>query len=180
MTTLVDIQHLRGAGNGGDLEDFIAQVRTLGVEWPEPPTEDILFHLATWSHIIQMYGHLDLTKLVWTLQPMIASALVAIEIPWDDGRSRSRQCARDLDYTLRAYRSSRTDAWEGTWAVAPYVIDGRLMNTPSEGLCLMEGHSRMGILIGSLQRGHIDPDSVHMVWAASTKPEWVCPQQTSA
>ena len=101
---------------------------------------------------------------------MSAAVLAAAAVPWEDGREAINVHMAHLDYKIDQYRSVYgRDVLDGTWRVPPYMIDGRLMEPPTAGLCLIEGHTRMGVLRGSLRRGDIVPDSLHEVWVARTE-----------
>jgi hypothetical protein len=167
MTTLHDLQHLRTAEDHGDLSEYTRGLASLGINWPAPPTHEILFNLAGSEHIIRLYGHLDLRRVRWDLQTIPAATLAAAAVPWDEGLEAVAEVCSHLDFTIRNYR----EVWNGTWRVPPYLIDGALMNPPAEGLHLIEGHTRMGVLRGSLLRADITPHSLHCVWVASTSAD---------
>lgn len=63
------------------------------------------------------------------------------------------------------------EMWQqnGTWKRSPLVIDRALLHANGRGLQLIEGRTRVGILVGRHRLGHLVA-AEHLAWVAKSKP----------
>lgn len=163
MVRLSDLEHLPRPGSQRDnFEDFIRVLDGCGVRWPVVVARDVLFDHGHKDHMIRQYDHLDLRVIRWVLTALPASELVNAT-SWYGLTVE----AQHTHWKIDRYRSLRRDAWDGTWAVPPYLIDGALLQTPQVALHVVEGHTRIGILTGLVTLGEMDPLTQHKVWIAT-------------
>ena len=168
MVTLGDIQHLQFRDLRSKFEDFSAGLECLGIDWPEDPARRVLYEHGNKHHIAELYGHLDLAAIRWNLRTVATDELVSAAVPWDEGQLAVLENAEKVDYWIDVYRrADGADAWTDTWRVAPYFIDGQLLRPPVNRIALVEGHSRMGNLIGCHQRADLPLRPAHEIWFAS-------------
>ncbi len=124
------------------------------------------------------YGHLDIARLNWKLLSYPASKLSAATVnppfrAWFDVvGSRVRRfpidgwnCVDTRSYVLAHWQEC------GTWLTPPVLLSGHIVNSPSE-FHLVEGHTRLGLLVGLLQHRVLSTDSVHKVWLGNDNAGW--------
>jgi hypothetical protein len=63
-----------------------------------------------------------------------------------------------------ALPEQRRDA--GTWAVPPVIVAGGVIGT-NAGYELLVGHTRLGSMLGVLDRGDVAEANRHLVWVGS-------------
>lgn len=139
--------------------------RELG--WPDDVTYHVLVEHGHRHHIREALEHVDVKRVGWTLECLTAAELVrATHHPQ---KTRVEAVAEDPQevITQKLDGEQPFDMWpDDTWARPPFLIDAALLEPPSEGLYLVEGHTRLGLLTGFVERGDISEDSQHCCWVA--------------
>lgn len=174
MARLADLQHLPRPGDGrANFSTFQAEIAARNIQWPSAVIEQFLFDHGCNHHFVEQYGHLDLEHIEWTLKSITASELSKSTYHEDLGE-RLTSVAEHPHDTLRMYRSPelisrRGEPWNRTWAVPPVLLSGELRDPPQAELHLVEGHTRMGVLIGLLRLGEVEPTSEHLAYVGSRR-----------
>lgn len=132
--------------------------------WPEPVIHQLLLEHGQRQHIESQYGHLHLPSLIWTLESHSASHLASAS--HELTKTRVQTVAADPEKFIALYESKGHVIWNGTWQPKPFFIDQSLLQPDLQGLHLMEGHTRLGLLRGLLDAGSVEPDSMHGCWVA--------------
>lgn len=167
MLRLADLNDLARPGSGAeDLGFFDVECRRRGLDWPSPVIERFLFDHGTKSQFQEQYGDLDLVMLRWQFRSLLAGELVDCTYDEDLG-GRVQSVSARPHWTLKEYRIHRGVTWQGTWSVPPILIEGALRNPLQPELHLVEGHTRLGVLIGLVGMGEVALDSAHFAYVAS-------------
>lgn len=165
---LSDLAYLsRPAFGHGDRAAFEDECLRRGLEWPPLAVEQFLFDHGNKQQFISQYNHLDLLAIRWELRRFPAEILATTTV-YEGFRNRVESVAADPRWTLERYRSGHGEVFSNTWKVPPLVIEGALRNPPQEQLHLIEGHTRLGVLIGQLRLGEVQASSTHEVYRAVT------------
>lgn len=149
-----------------DPASFEAECRRRGVDWPSLAIQQFLYDHGTKGEFLEQYGHLNLLSLRWELVTITALELLGCTYHRDF--SRVPDTARDPRSMLARYRQAYGYAvWDGSWKVPPLVLNGSLCDPPQLRPHLIEGHTRLGVLIGLVRLGEVSPESIHEVLFAS-------------
>lgn len=154
-------------------EEGIAILRDkYGIEAPEQIFKQIYCGLSNDPEFQALYGHLNLNSLKWDLVRVKTSELTKFD-----------RNATYPDYMLEISEDFNTcgnnfciDAREevaehwlkfGTWAEPPMFIERSLVSSGESGLHLMEGHTRLGTLLGAIKYGFVQLADSHEIYIAS-------------
>ena len=169
MLHLADLAHLARPGSGNaNLDVFEGECQRLGLAWPRLVVEQFLFDHGDKPEFLEQYGHLDLLHLHWTLRKLPARELLGCSY-YDEFGDRVRSVAESARWMLDQYREVYGEVWDGSWRVPPVFIEGALHDPPQDHLHLVEGHTRLGVLIGLANAGEVSPDSTHEAFVASRR-----------
>jgi hypothetical protein len=164
LTVLSDRCH--GFESGG-LEAFLRDDNVRALGWPDEVVKQWLFDFASWGPFLNDYGHIDLTTLRWSEELLPAKLFLTMVTGPSDGDLLD-YFAADAERQAENRRSQGVPQyWErkGTWMSNPLIIDRRLVDPPAEGLQVIEGRTRVGILRGYLALGRqVAP--AHTAWVA--------------
>ncbi|MGP5383995.1 hypothetical protein ACTXL8_17750 [Glutamicibacter arilaitensis] len=136
--------------------------------WPEDVVKQWLYDHADHPAFLADYGHIDLTRVAWRLESVPLEMLVTMptgasendlidyfaEKPGHWVKVRSQGCHVGV-----------REMWElhGTWKSWPVLLDQGLIDPQLEGLQVVEGRTRVGVLRGRSRRGlHVAPK--HLAW----------------
>lgn len=117
------------------------------------------------------YGDLDLSLLNWQMEEWTAKQIMEFSVyprfqRWVNiAAQRSADFAR-VGFAAMDSRPAVVEHWEkqNTWRVPPIVIDSAIIIPAHVGCHLVEGHTRLGCLIGLARQGVIPVGSVHKIF----------------
>lgn len=169
VVTLADLDSLRRHGDVAEARDVFAEFKRAGkvasLGWPDDVLEQFVFDHGRKHGFQAAYGHLDLMKLTWSTRSFTAEELVGVRHgTYFDHVVETRRNPR---HWIGNWHGSGVDlGWDtiGTWRRLPVFIDGRCSVPPHDGLQVVEGHTRLGILQGLVHDGSLAPESVHTAW----------------
>lgn len=174
MIRLADLERLPRPGSGGFDDHWFGfrhdpQVAQLG--WPELVVEQFLFDHGNDWRFVQQYGHLDLTAIEWTLELLSARVLATVTGSERSLVGRVEECAVAPSLYIGMRPVTERQQWDraGTWIKPPLVVTAALLDPPREGLHIVEGHTRLGILQRRLASGQADPDASHEVYVGAQR-----------
>lgn len=168
---LADLKHLpRPWGSPEDLSTFEACCREMGLDWPQSVIEQFLYDHGNDADFIEQYGELDLSALRWDLVEVRAENIIASTC-YPDYRDHVEETARHPRAIIEQHEEDGESVWTVTWRVPPVMLRGAICIPPQPELHLVEGHTRVGVLSGLVRVGEIDPDSTHLVYLGSARPE---------
>ncbi len=143
---------------------------------PEPVFEQVLLDHGRNEAFQTQYGELDLCRINWILETVSGTEIIACtRFKQFDARVQNVRC-RAHEFRVNSWRCfGHSDAvrnyWQKhrTWFVPPVMIEGALVGTNSK-LHLIEGHTRLGILMGLIDIEEISAGQVHQVWVGHFEP----------
>jgi hypothetical protein len=116
------------------------------------------------------YGHLRLDGLRWTHQKLEARALLKVSMNPDFQRWFDFARRRTARFNLEGWlcidmRTEVQEHWAQmrTWRVSPVFLFGVVVSSASR-LHLVEGHTRVGTLVGLVENSILAEGSTHEVW----------------
>jgi hypothetical protein len=168
VLSLADLAHLPRPGSGKDDREFFhSECKRLGLEWPPSVIDQLLFEHGDKDEFLEQYGHLNLLRLRWELRSVRASELIPCT-SHEEFSDRVRSVAKHPHWTLEQYSKAYGRIRDHSWKVAPLLIEGRLREPPQIELHLVEGHTRIGVLMGLVQLGEVPADSEHDAFVAAS------------
>ena len=147
-----------------------------GISAPYCVFQEIYCGLSNDPEFQRLYGHIEIDKLEWRLIALKNDDFITL------GRNATYPCHMlevSEDYPL--YKNGnefpidlREDVaahWRkyGTWKEPPMLIERSLICPNESGLHLMEGHTRVGTLLGAIKYGFVSLAETHQVYLASIK-----------
>lgn len=155
------------------LSGFLIDDRVLALQWPKDVVDQWLYQHADHDGLQRDYGHLDLAGITWTVEVHPTAALMEVS-----GSPSLGDCidvfAKDPEHWVNV-RSSGIhvgvrEMWDthGTWKRWPVLIDRSLVSSGAEGLQVIEGHTRVGVLSGRGLLGLRVADA-HLAWVGRAK-----------
>ena len=166
MLRLSDLAPLPRPGSGReDRASFDDECQRRGLGWPPLVIGQFLFDHGNNPDFIAQYDHLDLLTIRWESRRLPAKVLAASTF-YEDFGERVHSVASHPQWTLEQYRSGHGVVFGDTWKVPPLLIEARLCQPPQTKLHLLEGHTRLGVLIGLLHLRLVEADSMHDAYVA--------------
>lgn len=149
------------------LGNFCSDPTVDALGWPEDVVEQWLFDLAGHAPFHDDYADLGLNEVEWSVEIVATETLLSVPTgPSEAGCIETY--AEDPDWWISVRNSGDhlgvAEAWRahGTWKRWPLLLDRRLLG-PEDGLQLVDGRTRVGILVGRHRRGDHAADS-HLAW----------------
>lgn len=174
MTTLRDFARI--AEDARECEEsrlsalgrFCSHPEVYALGWPDDVVEQWLFDHAGHGPFQRDYARVDLNRIRWGVEIVATSTFLAMPT----GQSESgciAKYAENPDWWISVRNSGVhrgvAESWtaHGTWKRWPIVIDRGLLCSGDVGLQLVEGRTRVGILVGRHRNGDYVADS-HLAW----------------
>lgn len=136
--------------------------------WPEDVAKQWLYDHADHHEFLNDYGHIDLTTIAWRLEIVPLETLITMPT----GASESdliEYFAEDPEHWVKVRNQGChvgvREMWDlhGTWKSWPILIAQALVNPKLEGLQVVEGRTRVGVLRGRTRLGlNVAPN--HLAW----------------
>lgn len=142
--------------------------RSLALGWPDEVLEQWLYDHADNGSFLDDYGGIDLTTLQWNVEVIPLEELVLCPTgPSDAGCIEDFAADPDHWVAVRnmGVHIGVSECWEahGTWKRWPILIDRQLLEPARQGLQVVEGRTRLGVLIGRHRLGrHVAQQ--HLAW----------------
>ncbi|MFB5640585.1 hypothetical protein ACEZEZ_02285 [Kluyvera ascorbata] len=144
-----------------------------GIEAPEQIFKQIYCGLCNDSGFRNLYGHLDIKSLKWDLIDLHSSefARIGMNATYPDYMHEVSEDYNCGDNFRIDGREKVTEHWLkfGTWDEPPMFIDRSLVSPGQTGLHLMEGHTRLGTLLGAMKYGFVELADTHQIYLATRK-----------
>lgn len=144
-------------------------------EFPQVPISVITQFLSDHARkdsYQEHYSWLDLSKVRWNGEQHCASDLAICRynpsfLTYVGTCTTKAMNISSVGWEAIDSRESVQSSWRKnrTWEVSPVFL--RQDKGPRANLQLVEGHSRIGCLIGLLNVGEIEPDSLHLIWCGT-------------
>jgi hypothetical protein len=149
----------------------------LAAALPDTPADirEQLFKEHGRNDYFQMqYGHLDLLRINWKAEQLPASDIITCEVfrdfrGWVDSVSKWAKSFEAKQWSCVDVREDIADHWQHrqTWNRAPVLLRQKPRGA-RKPLHLMEGHTRVGLLMGLVCEKILSEASRHSVWVGTT------------
>ncbi|STF91161.1 Uncharacterised protein [Escherichia coli] len=140
---------------------------------PTPVIQEIYYGLAGYDRFQELYGDLNIDQIEWKL----------IELPTKNFLKLSGIMLLTLIFCMRSFEDFTTRKGDvfmddeikahwcnfGTWCEPPFFIDRALLKSNTTGLHLMEGHTRVGTLLGAVKYNFVKLANTHKIYYAQAK-----------
>ena len=117
------------------------------------------------------YGNVDISKLHWKLmeftgKELIESSIIPEFLQWvltckkklNDFNTDGWECISNIKTIEDSWNTNKT------WLKPPYFFDPNVLAISKNNLHLVEGHTRLGILMGLINKKIVSPTMTHKVW----------------
>ncbi|EPW5455660.1 hypothetical protein [Enterobacter hormaechei] len=143
-----------------------------GLDAPDPVIKEIYYALAGFERHQTLYGHLELSKIEWIRTELPSAVFLGIG---DNATFPNYLHEVSEDYHGEGFvldlRPEVDEHWRkfGTWLEPPFLIDRSLLVPKANGLHLVEGHTRVGTLLGALKYNFVTVAKRHSIFLAKKK-----------
>jgi hypothetical protein len=152
----------------GGFSQFRRNPHSVALGWPDDVLEQWLYDHSDNGSFLEDYGGLDLTRLCWDVEVITVEELLTLPTGSSDAGCID-DFAADPDHWVRVRREGVhmgvSQCWEihGTWKRWPILIDRQTLNPTDQGLQVVEGRTRVGVLKGRYRLGRRVADH-HLAW----------------
>lgn len=145
---------------------FRADPAVAGLRWPDDVLEQFLFDHGDRAAFVDDYGSIDLRRITWQLETIPSADFHGMPTGASDAGCIESYAENPVHWvTVRAAEVGRHWEEHGTWLRPPLLIDRRFLDPSDNGLQVLEGRTRVGVLRGRLRENlHVAPD--HRAWVA--------------
>ncbi|MFF2314621.1 hypothetical protein ACFVVJ_31410 [Streptomyces albidoflavus] len=154
----------RRQDGGLSFERFRSEPALTALRWPDDVLGDFLFDHGDNGPFVDDYGALDLTAITWTLETIPSADFH--KMPTGESEvGLIEHFAKDPLHWVAVRAPEVGRHWEdhGTWLRPPLLIDRGLLAPASNGLQVLEGRTRVGVLRGRIREQlHVAPE--HQAW----------------
>lgn len=154
--------------HGFGFAEFERHDLVVDLRWPTDVLEQWVYDHAGNDSFLRDYEQVDLTLVRWQVEALPVDTFMVMPTgPSDPGDIE--YFAADPDHWVAVRNKGQhlgvELAWEthGTWKRWPIVLDRGLLTPADEGLQLVEGRNRVGILRGRQRQGKLVADK-HLTW----------------
>ncbi|MFC9439525.1 hypothetical protein [Nocardia sp. NPDC057030] len=153
-----------GHEEAGTLDEFMAHPLVAELRWPRDVVEQWLWEHGRNAHFLYDYGTVQLDNISWSLETLPAADLVTTPTGLSEGDLLDINAA-DHAHWVRVRPVEIRQAWDqtGTWLRPPILIERALLTPPADGLQVIEGRTRLGILRGR-HRDRLLVADYHHAW----------------
>jgi hypothetical protein len=152
-----------------DLQEHWTRAQTLGLKCPLDVFEQLFFDHHGDDDFVSGVRFVDWGSVEWEERTLSGVALrrVAIARPYQHAVDEARW--HTLEEGLQDERPEIIEHWEtaGTWLRAPILVAGNVTGSTLDNQCLV-GFTRLGNLLGLLDRGDVAEAARHRAWLGTT------------
>lgn len=135
---------------------------------PEAVLKEIYYGLAGYETFQEAYGHIDLKTIKWKLVNLPIESLLEVRHATYYGMLNEEVEAYPFRGGIDFYGPEIASYWRtyGTWLEPPFFIERSIIESNASGLQLIEGHTRLGALLGEFNHQSITLAKTHKVFLA--------------
>lgn len=148
--------------------EFLRQDAVIALRWPDDVLEQWLYDHADNEAFFHDNGDLDLSQIGWQVEAISAEAFMTMSTGLSDAGA-IEEFARDPEHWIAVRHQGPHVgvrlSWEthGTWKRWPILLDQSLLTPKVDGLQLVEGRTRVGVLRGRRLQGGVVAQR-HLAW----------------
>jgi hypothetical protein len=151
-----------------DVQAHWTGARALGLDCPSDVFEQLFFDFHDDDDYATMIRFIDWALVAWEERRLSGVALrrVAVPRPYQHAVDEARW--RTLAEGVQDHRPEIIEHWRvaGTWLRPPILVNHQVIGSPLADECLV-GFTRLGNLLGLLDRGDVPEYAAHSVWLGS-------------
>jgi hypothetical protein len=148
-----------------DVADHWVRAQSIGLECPFDVFEQLFFDHHADHYLIDVVRSVDWGNVEWADTELSGTVLRRVAVPRlyqhavDEARWRTREEG------VQDVRPAVMDHWRtaGTWIRAPILVAGEVIGSSLGNECLV-GFSRLGNLLGLIDRQEVPEAAHHRVW----------------
>ena len=151
-----------------DHEVHRARAREIGVDTPADVFEQ-LFHEPHQDPVFALVVQwVDWAGVTWREIELSGFVLAQVQVPREYEHAVEEARARTLEQGLQDDRPEVGSHWHeaSTWFRAPVLVTGEITDR-RVSYELLVGFTRLGNLLGLIERGEVAPEKKHRVWVGS-------------
>lgn len=155
-----------------DVATHWARSQELGLQCPLDAFEQLFFDHHTDDEFAAVVSAIDWKKAEWLHAEWTGAALRRVAVPRSYQHALDEARWRTLEHGLEDERWEVIERWRvaGTWIRSPILIAGELMGSSLGVECLV-GFTRLGNLLGLLDRQEIPESATHRVWLGTCRSD---------
>ena len=145
---------------------FFRHPAILALGWPDDVIRQWLWEHGTYEPFLRDYGTVDLSRVAWSCESVPVEKLDTIQTgPSEPDLIERYAVLHEYSLKVRDHQPGIADAWanEGSWLVPPILVSRVVLQPSSEGLQVVEGRTRVGVLQGRRRSGLFVADH-HKAW----------------
>ena len=148
-----------------DFQDQWSRSQGLGLECPIDVFEQLFFDHHGDDVFASLLRFVDWGIVTWEDRQLSGVALRRVAVPRPYLRAVDEARWRTLEEGVMDKRPEIIEHWRsaGTWLRRPILVAGHVTGTTLDNECLV-GFSRLGNLLGLLDRGDVPESARHRVW----------------
>ncbi|MFD4756414.1 hypothetical protein [Streptomyces sp. NPDC058426] len=144
----------RAGGLDYSYDRFRADPAMASLQWPDDVLEQFLYDHGDNTPFVTDYGSIDLHDLTWRLETIPAVDFHGMPTGASDTGCIEEYAENPVHWVkVRPQEIGRHWEEHGTWLRPPLLIDRRLLAPSGNGLQVLEGRTRVGVLRGRLREG---------------------------
>lgn len=154
----------RAGGLSYSCDRFRADPTVASLQWPDDVLEQFLYDHGDNAAFLDDYGSIDLREITWRLETVPAADFHGMQTGASDDGCIEQFAENPVHWVSVRPREVGLH-WEehGTWLRPPLLIDRRFLAPSHNGLQVLEGRTRVGVLRGRL-REQLRVAPYHQAW----------------
>ena len=148
-----------------DVADHLARAQALGLDCPLDVFEQLFFDRHGDDHFAGVVRFVDWAVVEWEERQLSGVARRRVAVPRPDQHAVDEARWQTLAEGVQDDRPDTIEHWRtaGTWLRSPILVAGDVTGTSLGNECLV-GFTRLGNLLGLLDRQDIPEYAAHRVW----------------
>ncbi|WP_327159534.1 hypothetical protein OHB11_38895 [Streptomyces zaomyceticus] len=158
------IERRRASGLSYGYDRFRVDPAVAVLQWPDDVLEQSLYDFGDNDRFVTDYGSIDLREIRWWLETVPPADFHGMPTGASDAGCIEKFADNPVHW-VKVRPREVGQHWEehGTWLRPPLLIDRRLLGPSGNGLQVVKGRTRVGVLRGRLREGlHVAPH--HQAW----------------
>ena len=152
-----------------DLQEHGTRAQAFGLQCPTDVFEQLFFDHHGDDDFAALVRFIDWAAVAWEERQLSGVALRRVAVPRPYRHAVDEARWRTLAEGLQDERPEIIEHWHsaGTWLRSPIIVGGDVTGTTLDNECLV-GFTRIGNLLGLLDRADIPESARHRVWLGTT------------
>jgi hypothetical protein len=148
-----------------DATEHFVRSQALGLECPTEVFAQLFHDNSGDEGFASAVGSVDWANVLWEETMLSGLALRRVAVPRTYQHAVDEARWRTLQEGVKDSRPQIIEHWRtaGTWLRSPILVAGEVMGSPVSRECLV-GFTRLGNLLGLLDRQQLSERSLHRVW----------------